>query len=1021
MRKILMLMLGIFALCTQILAQNRTITGRITNPENEGIPNASVTVKGTRIGTVTGQDGRFSLEVPSTASTLVISSVGFANQEVSISGRSSFDINLSTAAGSLDEVVVTGYSRQKRSEYSGAGNKVEASKIAAVPSGSLDQILQGRSPGLLVTAGSGQPGANARVQIRGSSSISGGSSPLYILDGAPIEAGVFQALNPNDIESVDVLRDASATALYGNRGGSGVIVITTKKGRAGKTSFSYLGQGGRTEPGAQKFDMMNSTELLQFQENLGRLVNNNLPGWFYSPQNPRNANATPATLARNAFLLDSFRSINTDWRDVFMRTGSFQSHDINLSGGSGKTRFFNSLGYYKEEGIGIRSDMNRFSARSNIDHQTDRLTVSVNAYGGFTRRNFIESEGAVALANPFAAAYLANPYHKLFNDNGTVAVGGGRVGPNAYDRLYTSSDKNNQLKTNLNVNTNYLITKQINVGAFLGLDYRETVGERQINPLSFAAQTAAFPIGPRAATPTQTAQPAGGLFNEAMTRFFSYVTRGNLGYRNVFGGRHDIDLQSYIELNKENNRFFNYTGYGINTSLLGTPAGITAGNVTNGLIPLVGGSRSERSYFGAIGTAKYTLDNKYTLNLSVRRDGTSILPEENRFTTFYSVGATWNVLKETFAGNWTKASDLRLRASYGTSANAGGFPLGSFGYLSSFGTGDYIGGGQLIAPTNAGNPEARWERITTLNIGSDFGFFRNRLTGTFDVYNKVTDDNLVSQQLSVTSGFASQTVNAAKIRNRGFEVQLNGDVVKTRDFTWTLGGNIAYNENEVLDLGQVNEFEQGTSIIRVGLPLGSHYIVKWGGVDPATGRPLYFDKEGKITNTYSAANAVAEFGTFNAPWIGSFNTGVNFKGLALEAFFTFQEGFSRFNNQDFFQLNHAFATSGYNMRREMSTMWSKPGDITDIQSPVFQREFSSKDIQDASYIRFRNLNLSYTFNNNVIQGLKVLSGARLFLQVQNLYTWTSWTGFDPEDNNNIAAYEYPTPRTYTVGINVNFK
>jgi hypothetical protein len=225
----------------------------------------------------------------------------------------------------------------------------------------------------------------------------------------------------------------------------------------------------------------------------------------------------------------------------------------------------------------------------------------------------------------------------------------------------------------------------------------------------------------------------------------------------------------------------------------------------------------------------------------------------------------------------------------------------------------------------------------------------------------------------------------------------------------------------VLDLGQVNEFEQGTSIIRVGLPLGSHYIVRWAGVDPQTGRPLYFDKDGKVTPTYSASNSVPEFGTYNAPWIGGFNTGIRFKGFALDAFFTFQEGFSRFNNQDFFQLNHAFALQGFNLRREMLSMWTKAGDVTDIQSPLFQREFSSKDIQDASYIRFRNLNLSYTFGGNVIDALRIVGGVRLFLQGQNLYTWTKWTGFDPEDSNNIASYEYPTPRTFTFGIDVNFR
>ena len=1016
MRKLVLLLLG-FALSLYALPQNRNVTGTVLDANGQPLPGVTVKLIGEGTGTATDMRGFFSLLVPQNVRSLEFSNVGYTTQTVSIPASGQVTITLrNSEATALNEVVVTGYTRQKKTEYSGAGTKVESKKINLVPNGSLDQILQGRAPGLLVTAGSGQPGANARVQIRGQSSISGGSTPLYVLDGVPVEAGVFQAINPNDIESVDVLRDASATAMYGNRGGSGVIVITTKRGRSGKTQFGYMAQAGFTQPGQQKFDMMSSSEILRFHEILGRQLANNLPGWLWSRNNPANAALPAATLAQFDRNLDSLRNINTNWKDVFQRQGSFQSHDVTLSGGTGRTRFFSSLGYYKEDGIGQRSDMKRFSMRSNVDHQTDKLTVGISLAAGYTLRNFIESENGVALANPFAAAYLGLPYQKLFNPDGSVATGGGRVGPNAYDRFLTTSNKNNQLKGNLNLSANYQLTRTINVGGFLGLDYRETVSERQVNPNSFAAISAAFPVGPRSA-----GQPAGGSFAETLTRYFYYLTRANVGYHNVFQDRHDVDVQGFVEYNKEYNRGFNYTGFGINTALLGTPAAITAGNVTNALIPTVGGNRSQRSYFAGILLGRYTLDQKYTLNLSLRRDGTSILPEKNRFNTFYSAGVTWNVLKERFAESWRTLNELRFRASYGTSANADNFPLGTFGYIATFGTGNYVGTGQLIAPTNAGNPEARWEQIKTLNIGLDFALFRNRLSGNIDVYNKITEDNLVSQQLSATSGFASQVINAAKIRNKGAELHLDADLIRTGDFTWTVGGNLAYNENEVLDLGQVNEFEQGTSIIRVGLPLGTHYIVRWVGVDAATGKPLYYTKDGKISDSYNATNSVPEFGSFNAPWIGGFNSGIRYRGLSLEAYFTFQEGFSRFNNQDFFQLNHAFATQGFNLRQEMLTMWSKPGDITDIQGPLYQREFVSKDIQDASFVRFRNLLLSYSFGPNLVNTLKVFSGVRMFVQAQNLYTWTNWVGFDPEDNNNIAAYEYPTPRTFTVGLDITFK
>ena len=1025
MRRLLMLMLGVFVLCAQLLAQTRSVSGVVLDNNGQPLPGVTVKIVGEKTATMTDSRGAFTISVPQNARNLEISYVGFTAQTVAIPAQGNVTVTMQQNTNSaLNEVVVTGYTRQKKSEYSGAGSKVTAEAINSIPMGSFDQILQGRAPGLLVTAGSGQPGSAARVQIRGASSISGGSSPLYVIDGVPVEAGVFQALNPNDFESVDVLRDASATSLYGNRGGAGVIVVTTKKGRAGKTQVSYLGQAGITQRGKQNFEMLNTDELLQFQENLGRQTKNDaLPGWFYSKNHPRYATLTPAGQAAADRSLDSIRGIDTDWREIFFRTGNFHSHDVNLSGGAGKTRFFTSLGYYNEEGIATRSNMKRYSFRTNIDHQTDRLNASINAYAGYTFRNLGEAEGALNVGNPFLAAYFALPYHQLYNPLiGSVDTGSGKFGANAYDRIVSATNKADQLKTNLNINAGYQLVKNVTVGGFFGLDFRETLNERTIYPSTFFANNQNFPLGPEAGPGKGK---GGGQFGENTQRFFSYITRGSVGYANVFSERHNLDASAFVEFNREYGRNFNYIGYGLNPALLNTPAGITAGSVTNKLVPVVGGSRTSRSFFALMALAKYTFDQKYTLNLSVRRDGTSILPTDNRFENFYAAGATWNILKEDFTSNWRNINDLRLRVSYGQSANAENFPLGNFGYLPTFGgSASYIGfgaDGTIVAPANAGNPEAQWEKISTLNIGTDFGFFRNRLTGSLDVYNKTTDNNIVTQQLSRTSGFASQLINAAVVRNRGVELALNADVLRARNFTWSVGGNLAYNQNEVLDLGQVNEFEQGTSLVKEGLPLGSHYDVKWAGVDAATGQPLYYDRDGKITTKYDFNTmAVADFGSFNAPFIGGANTTLKAYGFSLSAFFTFQQGFSRYNNQSYFIENPQFA-GAQNQSRELLTMWSKPGDITNIQSPDFARQFSSKDIEDASYLRFRNLNLSYDFGKNIVNALKLFSGIRVFAQAQNLYTWTNWTGFDPEDANNIATFEYPTPRTYTVGLDINFR
>ena len=1018
MRRLLYVLIGVLLTSVQLFAQNRTVTGTVSDNAGQPLPDVSVRVSGSNTGTVTDKNGSFSISVPSNARSLEFSYVGFASQTVSIPAQGNVAVTLvPTTSSELNAVVVTGYTRVKKSQYAGAASKVTADKVNFVPNASFDQILQGRAPGLLVATGSGQPGSSAKVQIRGASSISGGNGPLYVIDGMPVEAGVFQSINPNDFESVDVLRDAVATAQYGNRGANGVILATTKKGRAGKSVISYTGQAGITQPGTQRFEMMNSAEILRYQELLGAQAGS-LPGWRYSRRNPANAALPAATLAQYDRTLDSLRNINTDWQDVFQRNGSFQSHDLNLSGGSGNTRYFLSGAYYNEDGIGLRSDLTRYTVRANIDTKTDKLSFSFNSTAGYTDRSFIESEGGIFLANPFAAAYLGLPYQTLINPaTNAVDTGGGKTGPNAYSRISSTSSTSGQLKLLSSMSLNYDITKTFSIGGFAGIDYRTTTTERSVYPGTYAANTAAFPTGPRV-TPGQ----GNGSYGNTNTSFLQYIVRANAGYHKLFNEVHDVDVQLISEFTRERYREFGYTAYGVDPKRPNTPAALTTPSSANLLIPSLDPDRQKtgRALYAAMALARYTFNGKYTLNASFRRDGSSQLPEANRFQNFYSAGVTWNTLQEGFAQSWKNVSDLRVRLSYGTAANADGFVFGNFGYLPLY-TGGSFAGQPTIIPGNAGNENLNWERIGTLNLGVDYGFFKNRVYGTLDVYQKRGYDVVVSQRLPLETGFRTQDINAATVRNRGVELGLTGEIIRTNDFLWSVGGNVAYNKNEVTNLGQVQEFPQGTEIVRVGLPIGSHFITRWAGVDQATGAPLYYDKDGKLTNLFSDDDAVAEFGTYNAPWIGGFNTAFRFKGFTLDGLFTFQEGFKRFNNQDFFQLNHAFAIQGFNLRKEMLNMWTTPGQITDIQSANYQRDFSSKDIQDASFIRFRTLTLAYNFGANILNHTRVLGAARIFVQGQNLYTWTRWTGFDPEDDNNLASYEYPTPRTFTVGLNVTFK
>ncbi|WP_276480520.1 SusC/RagA family TonB-linked outer membrane protein [Paraflavitalea pollutisoli] len=1026
MRKILCSLLAVLLLLIQlgVQAQERTISGKVSDATGMPLPGASVTVKGSTLGTSTGSDGSFSLRVPANAKTLTISAVGFTSQDLTIGSRSVFDIALAVEGKGLDEVIITGYGQQKRSQYAGAASKVEAKAINQVPNGSIDQILQGRAAGMYVTAGSGQPGASANVVIRGVGTIGGSSTPLYIMDGIPVQAATFSALTPSDIASVDVLKDAVATALYGSRGSNGVIVITTKRGKIGnKITYGAKAQVGFSDRTRPKFEMMNSKQRLQYEAEVG--AENDItigPGWYLNRNNPANAGLPPSTLQRYDQILDSLGNTNADWEDIFFRRGRTQEYEVNASGGSDKVAFYSSLNYFKQDGISIRSSLERFSLRNNVDIKGDRLTIGINSTLNYATSSGIESENTTAVSNPFASVYYALPYELPYKDgvlmhpgNASGPDGGNplvaadpdkpylvydqREGSTALERMLATTRRTNEIKAVLGANIRYRITDELALVSTLGLDFRETLTQRFIDPSSY----------------TGTLVPgAQGSMSEGTGRFMRLFGNAGFNFNKTIAGLHAVDASVLVENTKATARSFNYVGYGINPLLPNTPAGVTPGSA-DGFIPTVGGGRDANVLQSLIAIARYTYDGKYTFNGSFRVDRSSMVPKDNRSISYFAVGATWNMLKESFLQNADFLSELQLRASYGTSAS----PFNSsFGYLSLYGATVYNG-----VPGNGlaqlGNPNYDWEYANTTNIGIDFGFLNSRIRGTIELYNKATKNLFVSQKLSAWSGDASLDINAGKMRNRGVELTITGDVVANNFIRWSVGGNIGINQNRITSLGQVNEFELGTSIIRVGLPFGAHYIPKWAGVDAATGNPLYYNKDGSITSSYnSTTQSVAEFGSWLPKYNGGFNTRVDYKNFYVEAFFSFVGGNKRFNNEDFFNETSSFATSNQSTR--LLERWRKPGDVTNIQKFGTSRSFSSKDIQDASFVRFRNLNAGYTIPKKWLQEMRIFSAATIYVMGQNLYTFTNWRGFDPEDNNNISTFEYPAQRSFVAGLNLTF-
>jgi len=956
-------------------AQEKTVTGTVTSAaDGLPLPGVNVIVKGTTRGVQTDFDGNYSIKA-NQGETLTFSFVSMKSADIKIGASSTINLSMQEDIASLDEVVVVAYGTEKKSSVISSVSVVGSEKLEQVPIASFDQMLKGQSPGLHVISGSGQPGSAAKVRIRGTHSINGGSTPLYVLDGVPITAGDFATLNANDFESVSVLKDAAATSIYGTRGSSGVILITTKKGKDGKTRIKYSTQYGVSEIGQERFEMMSGREKMIFDN------------W----QNP--GTHTEADIAN---------AIDTDWSQYFLRQGKTKTHDFSVSGGDARTQFFTSVSYYDQEGIGLRSSLKRFTARLNVDHQaTKKFKVGTNMTIGYSKSNFTSSEGAINLNNPFAAVYLASPNDAPFNPDGSYNTGNGLVGGNALENLFENTSTEDDVKIVAGAYANLEFAKNLTASVRVGVDYINRTFESGTGPNTYLGQN-------------------GGIIGNLGSYSFTNQFQANINsttsvtYQNIFNEIHNVEVTGFVEYFKAHTGSGGYTGYGINPKLVGYATGITPGTVTNGFIPDVTGSVSEQGLFSVFARAKYNFDEKYFFEGTIRRDASSRFSDANKWGTFYAVAGGWAIHKEDFlTASWI--DNLKLRASYGVTGNQQG--IGFFQDQGTYGTTSYNGISGIVASA-IGNNQLQWEESAKLNIGVDYGLLKGRISGSVDYYTENVSNLFIDQQLSLTSGFGSISANVGKMENKGFDGIINGVVLQNDDFSWSLNFNFNYNKNEITDLGQEEDYELGTSIISEGLAFGSHYIVGWAGVNPANGEPLYLDADGNVTNVYSEGNSTANWGSSEPILTGGFGTQVNYKGFSLSAAFTFADDFYRFNNQSFFQENANF--SQYNLSTAMLSVWRNPGDITDIQGFAYNREFSSKDIEDASYTRLSNVTLAYTVPAQYLEKVNFIDGIRIYAQGTNLYTWTNFSGFDPEDDNNLASYEYPTPRTITFGVDLNF-
>ena len=1025
MRKVVLLSSLVFCFALQVLAQgSKKISGKIVDQKTkQGL--GGVTVNAGKVNALSDANGNYQINVTDQKS-LSFSIVGYEKLSRTIGAATTINVELASVEAVLEEVVITGYARESKAKFAGAVTTISGKTVNDVPVGSFDQAFQGRVPGMLVNSGSGQPGSSAVVTIRGIKSIQGaGAQPLYVLDGVPIPAFDMQTLNPDDFESITVLKDATAAAIYGARGGTGVIVITSKRGKTGKNVVTYKTQYGITQrPNFDRMNLMNTREMLAYEER-EKLVGT--PGWNWSPNNP----VIPAgmTAASKQFALDSLRNIDIDYANIFYREGISKSHELTLSGGSDRTKFFLSGAYFDQEGIDLYSSLKRYTIRFNLDHSTDKFTAQFNSTIGYSKSQLAEGEAqGNSPRNPFQMTYRAKTYENPYNLDGSLRFGASssmayRQVANLLEGLQNTVRGYDQIKMVGNGLLAYKLFPTLTVRNNLGVNASSNYINRYVNADSYIGSLQSFQNG--------IAQESNSVTSE-------FINTSSVLYNEKFG-KSEIEASANFEIVRGFQRGLGFTLFNLDKRLTQTGQGATA-LPTNGAATYPQNASSAKSGFGIrsyFATAKYTYDNKYSLNANIRRDGTSrIVNEENREVTSWSAGFTWNALQERFLSKQSIFSDLKLRLSFGIIPNIGSISTSSYGaglqsitnyqgpQVPTFGTAAYAGStiGGLV-PNSPGNPNLQIERIQKANIGIDFSVWNGRARFNIDAYDEKTLDLFVNQPLSGTTGFGSLYINAGKMENKGLELNAKVDVVRTRDFGVTLGVNHSYNVNKILDLGSVNEFFLGTFVIREGLAYGTHYNYNYLGADPATGAPRYEAPDGSVTNDIAKAGQFAKFGNYLPKHQGGLDFEFRYKSFSINGLFSYQFDVVRSNNTRNWITR---GTPGYHTivrasRELIDNQWTAPGDKKFFQKSTFDRGFTSSDLEDAKFLRFRNLVVAYQLPAiKGPNGKPMFTGGRLYAQGQNLAIWSPWRGLDPEDNNNISLNEYPNPSMFTLGLDINF-
>lgn len=1011
--KRLSLLLVLFSSFHYVNAQSRIVTGKVTSSEDgTPIPGVNILVKNTATGSVTDVDGNYNISVQET-DMLVFSSIGYTTQEIPASGRSVIDVALAPDIQSLSEVVIVGYGSQRKADITSAVSVINMENIGDVPVSNVTRLLQGQAPGVQVRQTSGEPGKEMEVTIRGIGSLGAGSQPLYVVDGFPVGTSIGQSLNPNDIESISVLKDAASTAIYGARGSNGVILITTKSAREGQVNLTFdATYGFQNIPDSRRTKMMNGVEFAQFKHD------SFVDKIRYFEKREPSIDEVPLE-----FRYPEQTQYSTDWfEEITNQNASFQNYNVTLSAGKGDIRSLVSVGYLNQEGAVIETDFKRFNVRANVDGKiNDFISMGWNIVGSNSNERYASTDGRDAL---IGRALWADPRYPVYNDDGTFLnyIGG----TNGVFGTVNPVQEMHEMDRNLNT-TNVLTNGFLQFTFLKDFKFKSSVNatlinssRKQFRPSTLAGTGFNLPP-PREASLFQRSFES---VNIAADQLLSYTKKY---------GEHSFDAMLGYSAQEETAKSLTATGNQFPNDIVRYVDAAVKKNA--------GSSEASWSLLAYFGRVNYSFKDKYLLSASYRREGSSRFGANNKWGDFPAASVGWRLSEESFMPDLTWLTDLKIRGSFGVTGNNN---IGNYTSLSNlrpenYILGDNIANGQVLA--RFANADLGWEQSKQTDIGLDMGLFENRLIFTAEYYNRVTDDMLLAIDIPVISGFTQTISNIGKVENKGIELALDYRT-SINQINFRGNFNISFNRNKVLEIRGENDeiwnggFYSTYNVSKVGRPIGMLYGFRMIGIfntdaeiaasptqDGAIpGTYKYFDANGDGVISYDQKDMI-EIGNPHPAFNWALTLGADYKLFDLNVLFTGAQNYDVFRNIEATTMN---MDGVFNILQSGVNRWrsaENPGDGRGATSSTWkwQRESNSRYVYDASHIWVKNVSLGFTFPKTTI-----MHNARLFFSAENLFLITDFPGSNPEINRRggvnpgVDDEAYPVPRTFSVGANIRF-